>query len=288
MPSSDFNRADPGLRYRWTGREYDKETGFYYFRARYYDPGAKRFIQEDPIGYGGGANLYAYVDGQPLEARDPSGMLMDYNAPGVTNENWSDPENWLTALYGAQYTAGGTMGSYGSRMYGGNMSSYAATVSSYNSWSAEKARRQAVAAERARQQMIASALGNFEPGPVDRYGQPIAVLHLTPVSFTTQAAGPLELFAVAAYAPELRSRSDAGTELRIYRRVSQPLEGYAMVLPSTGFGFEHRFLFSGTIASQLHGELPVSGILYTVGWSGVYYGLVGSKGAPFTGIPTFH
>ena len=75
MPSSDFNRADPGLRYRWTGREYDKETGFYYFRARYYDPGAKRFIQEDPIGYGGGANLYAYVDGQPLEARDPSGML---------------------------------------------------------------------------------------------------------------------------------------------------------------------------------------------------------------------
>ncbi|HSE28158.1 MAG TPA: RHS repeat-associated core domain-containing protein [Gemmatimonadales bacterium] len=63
-----------GLRYRWTGREWDGETGFYFHRARYYDPGAKRFISEDPIGYAGGENLYAYVGGAVLEARDPSGL----------------------------------------------------------------------------------------------------------------------------------------------------------------------------------------------------------------------
>ena len=64
------------LRYRWTGREYDSETGWYYFRARYFDPSVRRFVQEDPIGYGGGVNVYAYGDGAPLAGRDPSGLVM--------------------------------------------------------------------------------------------------------------------------------------------------------------------------------------------------------------------
>lgn len=67
--------APVAVRYRWTGREYDAETGFYYFRARYYDPATQRFVQEDPIGYGGGVNLYAYGDGNPTNGRDPSGLL---------------------------------------------------------------------------------------------------------------------------------------------------------------------------------------------------------------------
>jgi RHS repeat-associated protein len=66
--------TDQGLRFKWTGREYDSETGLYFFRARYFEPGASRFIQEDPIGYDGGSNLYAYVDGSPLEERDPYGL----------------------------------------------------------------------------------------------------------------------------------------------------------------------------------------------------------------------
>jgi RHS repeat-associated protein len=64
----------PDLRYGWTGREYDAETGLYFNRARSYDPGQRRFTQEDPIGYGGSTNLYAYVDGAVLEGRDPSGL----------------------------------------------------------------------------------------------------------------------------------------------------------------------------------------------------------------------
>ncbi len=78
------------LRYRWTGREYDAETGLYYFRARYYDPGARRFTQEDPAGYGGSANLYRYVDGDPLEARDPSGLGKDYEYFGGNPADWSN------------------------------------------------------------------------------------------------------------------------------------------------------------------------------------------------------
>jgi len=62
------------LRYRWTGREYDAETGWYFHRSRYYDPKARRFVQEDPIGYAGGRNVYAYVSGRVLERTDPSGL----------------------------------------------------------------------------------------------------------------------------------------------------------------------------------------------------------------------
>ncbi|MFL5493509.1 MAG: RHS repeat-associated core domain-containing protein [Gemmatimonadales bacterium] len=69
------------LRYRWTGREWDAELGWYFHRSRYYDPGQRRFVQEDPIGYGGGANLYAYVAGNALEAVDPSGKYMERCPP---------------------------------------------------------------------------------------------------------------------------------------------------------------------------------------------------------------
>jgi RHS repeat-associated protein len=40
---------DEGNALRYTGRE-DDGTALYYYRARYYDPGLKRFISEDPIG----------------------------------------------------------------------------------------------------------------------------------------------------------------------------------------------------------------------------------------------
>jgi RHS repeat-associated protein len=44
--------------YNYTGREWDKETGLYYYRARYYDPMEGRFISKDPIGFKGGINIY--------------------------------------------------------------------------------------------------------------------------------------------------------------------------------------------------------------------------------------
>lgn len=87
--------ADGGVpkppRYQWTGREYDPETGWYYLRARYYSPADRRFVQEDPAGFGGGDNLYAYVGGAVLEARDPSGLLSPYGTAGRDDGMWWDP-----------------------------------------------------------------------------------------------------------------------------------------------------------------------------------------------------
>ena len=57
-----------------TGREFDTETGIYYYRARYYDPVNGRFINEDPIGFGGGINKYAYVGNSPVMLKDSYGL----------------------------------------------------------------------------------------------------------------------------------------------------------------------------------------------------------------------
>lgn len=61
--------------YTYTGREWDRETGLYYYNARYYDPEMGRFISEDPIGFNGGdVNLYAYVGNNPVNFVDPWGL----------------------------------------------------------------------------------------------------------------------------------------------------------------------------------------------------------------------
>lgn len=65
------------LRYRWMGGEFDAETQMYYLRARYYDPRIQRFVQEDPTGYAGGSNLYAYGNGNPTNGRDLDGLEKD-------------------------------------------------------------------------------------------------------------------------------------------------------------------------------------------------------------------
>ena len=62
--------------YFFTGRQYDSETGLYYYRARYYKPSIGRFLQQDPIGYEDGMNLYTYVLNNPVNQTDPTGLLV--------------------------------------------------------------------------------------------------------------------------------------------------------------------------------------------------------------------
>ncbi|MEK7396765.1 MAG: RHS repeat-associated core domain-containing protein, partial [Candidatus Poribacteria bacterium] len=63
-----------GNRFMFTGREYDSETGLYYYRARHYAPEMGRFLQRDPLGFIGGINLYTYSDNNSINLTDPYGL----------------------------------------------------------------------------------------------------------------------------------------------------------------------------------------------------------------------
>lgn len=52
-------------------------AGPYYYRARYYDQTAGRFISEDPTGFKGGVNFYPYVTNDPANQTDPMGFDSD-------------------------------------------------------------------------------------------------------------------------------------------------------------------------------------------------------------------
>jgi len=73
--------------FQYTGREFDAETGLYYYRARYFDQSAGRFLSEDPIRFNAGSNFYAYVGNNPINFSDPTGnnglvdSLLNYFAP---------------------------------------------------------------------------------------------------------------------------------------------------------------------------------------------------------------
>jgi RHS repeat-associated protein len=77
--------------FRFTGREFDSETGIYEYRHRYYDPSIGRFISEDPLHFGGGdLDVYVYVHSEPTNYVDPSGTTRYWG-------NWCGPD-WTGGL----------------------------------------------------------------------------------------------------------------------------------------------------------------------------------------------
>ncbi|MDE2141049.1 MAG: hypothetical protein KGJ84_01385 [Elusimicrobia bacterium] len=61
-----------GNTFLYTGREFDSETGLYYFRARYYDPNAGSFFQADPNEF---SESHYYANANPLSNIDPTGQI---------------------------------------------------------------------------------------------------------------------------------------------------------------------------------------------------------------------
>ncbi|MBI4586444.1 MAG: PKD domain-containing protein [Planctomycetes bacterium] len=71
------NDTSPGFQpFGFAGGLYDRDTGLYRFGARDYDPQVGRWTAKDPLGFGGGdTNLYGYVQSDPVNLIDPSGLI---------------------------------------------------------------------------------------------------------------------------------------------------------------------------------------------------------------------
>jgi RHS repeat-associated protein len=81
---------------KFTGREFDYDTGLQYNRARYYDPATGRWVSEDPMGFGAGdGNLYRYISNQSTNATDPNGEDV-WLVHGVRDTGYDKPEDWYT------------------------------------------------------------------------------------------------------------------------------------------------------------------------------------------------
>jgi RHS repeat-associated protein len=65
---------------KYNSQELDRETSFYFYNARYYDPEIARFVTADTVIDGElssvGWNRYAYVKGNPVRYKDPTGHYL--------------------------------------------------------------------------------------------------------------------------------------------------------------------------------------------------------------------
>ena len=80
--------------FRYTGREFDPETGLDYYRARYYEPNNGRFASEDPLKFIGGIDFYAYVGNSPIIWTDPRGLCPRKKCPAVPEAPPGVSVNW--------------------------------------------------------------------------------------------------------------------------------------------------------------------------------------------------
>lgn len=87
--------TNPGFQpFGFAGGLYDKDTKLTRFGARDYDAETGRWTAKDPIRFqGGDANLYAYVNNNPLRWIDPNGLIIGGGRSWPPGRGWG-PITW--------------------------------------------------------------------------------------------------------------------------------------------------------------------------------------------------
>lgn len=115
----DYGEAGSGNlgRFGYTGQTRITGTDIWHYKARAYAPKLGRFLQTDPIGYGDGLNMYAYVGGDPVNFTDPSGRArvcstptgsrirrcVDVDGDGDGNSSDNDMTPWQNHIASIEY-----------------------------------------------------------------------------------------------------------------------------------------------------------------------------------------
>ncbi|XP_065087490.1 uncharacterized protein LOC135709195 [Ochlerotatus camptorhynchus] len=132
------------ISFRYTGQEFDEETGLYNYHARIYDPDIGRFFQMDPMEQY--ASPYKYAGNSPVSQIDPDGQIAitliamvigaligAYLGAASANNSWNpakwawnDKKTWIGlfagAIMGAFAVYGGVHSfTFFTGMFGGSM-----------------------------------------------------------------------------------------------------------------------------------------------------------------------
>ncbi|MDI7186105.1 polymorphic toxin type 10 domain-containing protein [Leptospira santarosai] len=98
-------RGDLNFSPKYNSQELDRESGFYFYNARYYDPGIARFTSADtliPDEYNSqGWNRFAYVYNNPIGAKDPTGHVPQDENAGFKDASKNIAKNALDSVKSA-------------------------------------------------------------------------------------------------------------------------------------------------------------------------------------------
>jgi RHS repeat-associated protein len=99
-----FADTNPGFQpFGFAGGLYDRDTGLVRFGARDYNPEVGRWTTKDPLRFAAGdTNLYGYVFNDPVNLRDPSGLLSRCQELSICIY-----ASWVSATGGAGIAAAG-------------------------------------------------------------------------------------------------------------------------------------------------------------------------------------
>jgi RHS repeat-associated protein len=96
--------TNPGFQpFGYAGGLYDYRTGLVRFGVRDYDSTIGRWLAKDPIGFGDGGNLYAYVGGDPQNQIDPLGLIRIKVGGYVIQVNKTDADPFPSNPHGHLY-----------------------------------------------------------------------------------------------------------------------------------------------------------------------------------------
>jgi len=97
----DEHSSSEDLPYKFNGKQFDEETGMYYYGARYYEPRLSLWMSCDPLQERkAGFTTYAYCENNPVKLFDPDGKFgipthVKLVSQALKTANTSKGKSWM-------------------------------------------------------------------------------------------------------------------------------------------------------------------------------------------------